>query len=110
MNLKEIRKLIELSGGKLIMVDDNSDSTVIAMSLEEYLKDISKNKKGSNSIELLKKNREKENQRNINKLTKQELLDRINDSIAELKERKIEKQMDEFELELDKDNIKYEII
>jgi len=112
---KELKQLIELSGGKVIMSDGDLKSSFVVMKLDEYLKEIEgrrsitghkqeklfKNEKGEAAIEQTKEDISQEG------LTNEELLDRINTDIAQLRLRNVEKEAIE-NFESDNESVKYD--
>ena len=110
---KELKQLIKLSGGKVIVSDGNLKSSFVVMKLDEYLKEI----EGKGGIigkqealfeDKTEPREESEQEAETEQgLTNEELLDRINTDIAQLRSRKVEKEaIDNFESE-DK-SVKYD--
>lgn len=112
---KELKQLIKLSGGKVIVSEGSLKSSFVVMSLAEYLKEI-EGKRGingksgkelaaqagkSDGPELSARNEEAGQG-----LTNDELLDRINTDIAQLRNRNVEKEAVE-SFESEKENLEY---
>ena len=101
---KELRQVVKLSGGKIIVSEGDVEESYVVMSLGEYLKERGeKNEKESDFAELSSGADENEG------LTNEDLLDRINSEIAQLQQRKNEIQLEhEFEQEDGRSDYHYE--
>lgn len=109
---KEIKQLIELSGGKIIISEGDITDSYVVMKLEKHLQELEKipqeqdpgKPKRISQKEGLAKEESPESG-----LTRDELLDRINTDIAEMKKMNVEKEIAEsFELESKKGGNKKE--
>lgn len=100
---KEIKQLIELSGGKMIISEGDLMSSYVIMKLDEYLEEINSRQcdSGSKKKEKIKKGLKKDEKTTEKKgLTNKELLDKINTDIAGLHSRNVEKEaIENFESE-----------
>lgn len=93
---KEIKQLIELSNGKLIISEGKIEESYVVMKLDNHLKELK---------DIARKDVSKESQKSLKKevsetkevlksgLTRDELLDRINTDIAEMKRINTEKEI-----------------
>lgn len=110
---KELKQLVKLSGGKVIVSDGNLKSSFVVMKLDEYLNEI-ESKKGITGKQdtLFEKDIDDEEQVKDGQmaeegLTNEELLDRINTDIAELRSRNVEKEAIE-NYESEDESVKYD--
>jgi len=94
MNLSEIKQLINASGGKLILSDGNLKDSFIVMKINDYLLekgcegDYPEKDEDLGQFDFIENGDiEKKN------LTDEELLDKINSDIEELKKRKQENEL-----------------
>ncbi|MEA1926544.1 MAG: hypothetical protein U9M90_04910, partial [Patescibacteria group bacterium] len=93
---KEIKQLIELSGGKMIISEGDLTSSYVVMKLDEYLEEINSGQcnGGSKKKEKIKKGlNENEKITEGKGLTNKDLLDKINTDIAGLHSHSVEKKM-----------------
>ena len=112
---KELKQVLALSGGKMIVSEGDVKDSYVVMKLDEYLKEVSPDKKSheAEKPKLSEDVQEKEIDNIISEkgsLTNEELLDRINADIALLKQRNSDDELEEAFLdeagELDYDYIK----
>ena len=112
---EELKEVLKLSGGKIILSEGELKDSHVVMKLDEYLKEVTPVKKSQETeAPKLSENTQKKKIDNIiparDSLTSEELLDRINADIALLKQRNAEKTLEEEFLdesdELDYDYIK----
>lgn len=100
---KEIKQLIELSNGKLIISEGEIEESYVVMKLDKHLKELentAQNDVQKKSQKSLKKEVSKTKEISRGGLTRDELLDRINTDIAEMKRMNVEKEVaHSFELE-----------
>ncbi len=96
---KEIKQLIELSRGKMIISEGDLTSSYVIMKLDEYLEEINSRQRNGESKkkEKIKKglseDKEKTEEETEGKgLTNKELLDKINTDIAGLHSRNAEEE------------------
>jgi hypothetical protein len=110
---KELKQLIKLSGGKVIVSDGNLKSSFVVMKLDEYLKEIEGKKSITGKQEALfeadAKNESEPDRSDqaMQGLTNEELLDRINTDIAQLRNRNVEQEAIE-NFESENENVKYD--
>lgn len=109
---KEIKQLIELSGGKIIISEGDITDSYVVMKLEKHLQELEKipQKQDTGKLKkIFKKEDLAKKESSESGLTRDELLDRINTDIAEMKKMNVEKEIAEsFELESEKDGNKSE--
>lgn len=100
---REIKKMIELSGGKIIVSEGNVKESYVVMKLDKHLEELegcSKKEVIGNAPKTPNKKHLEQKRVSVSGLTRGELLDRINTDIAEVKRMNIEKEVAEsFELE-----------
>jgi len=100
---KEVKKMIALSGGKIIISEGEVEESYVVMKLDKHLEEIDKCLGEEKKNEVVKSPRKKHlEQKKVSGsgLTRGEVLDRINTDIAEVKQMNIEKEVAEsFELE-----------
>jgi predicted phosphodiesterase len=103
---KEIKQLIELSGGKIIISEGDITDSYVVMKLEKHLQELERIPQQNDSEKankILKEEVLAKKESSGNGLTRDELLDRINTDIAEMKKMNVEKEIAEsFELESEK--------
>jgi hypothetical protein len=106
---QELKKVIKLSGGKIVISEGELDDSYVVMKLNEYLKEIEDKtvmpdrEATGEAVELdddFEIEEIKEDQIDLDEmqnqsLTNEELMDRINADIALLKERKSENELEE---------------
>lgn len=93
---KEIKQLIELSNGKLIISEGKIEESYVVMKLDNHLKelkDIARKDVSRESQKSLKKEVSETKEVLKSGLTRDELLDRINTDIAEMKRINTEKEI-----------------
>lgn len=93
---KEIKQLIELSNGKLIISEGKIEESYVVMKLDNHLKelkDIARKDVSRESQKSLKKEVSETKEVLRDGLTRDELLDRINTDIAEMKRINTEKEI-----------------
>ena len=101
---KEIKQLIELSGGKIIVSEGSLKASYVVMKLDKYMDELEDSNKLNG-----KKKKEKDGEEVLTDegLTNGELLDRINIDIAELRSRKTEEAIENFESEAEEESANY---
>lgn len=107
---KEIKQLIELSGGKIIISEGDIADSYVVMKFEKHLEELKNDpqKEEPNTyLKVSEKEDSKESKTSKSGLTREELLDRINTDIAEMKRMNVEREIVEsFESENEKDKDK----
>lgn len=114
---EEIKQLLELSGGKIVISQGDIKDSYIVMKLGQYLDDFSSKsekkmleKREASSVsseaEINKKFEDKGKARD---LTDVELLDKINSDIEQLRQRKIEREVESL-LEEEMDEYDYDYL
>jgi len=107
---EELKKVIKLSGGKIVISQGELSDSYVVMKLEEYLKEtegktvLSGKKELEEEIELedddfeledIEDEQFEQTESKSDNLTNEELMDRINADIALLKDRKSENELEE---------------
>lgn len=117
MNLKEIKQLINASGGKLILSEGDLKESFIVMKISDYLRDVKFKDKCfcENNNDFNQSTLTDEDEYENNNLTDAELLDKINTDIEELKRRKQESDLNcviesEFSADQKEEELNYEKI
>lgn len=113
---KEIKQLIELSGGKVIISEGDLEDSYVVAKLGEYLKEMEGRKgkiqesQGEIAMDVIAKDLGVDEEREEG-LTNKDDLDKINTDIASLHSREVEEEVDEsFESKDEDDNIRYESV
>ena len=94
MTFEEIKEIIRLSGGKVIVREEKTGEGYVIMPLKSYLDELRRNSQGQKTFNkeqgTIKRKEEEDSasQTNKEKLTNEKLLDRINTDINELYRRK----------------------
>jgi len=95
MTFEEIKEIIRLSGGKVIVREEETGEGYVVMPLKNYLDELRRNgqkremfNKEEQTVVERKKEKNSASQANKEKLTNEKLLDRINTDINELYRRK----------------------
>ena len=85
---KELKKLLNLSGGKIIVSEGDPQNSYVLMKLDQYLKEM------ACRDDSIRKNSPQQKLKTPPKdeLTDEEILDKINADIAQLRQRQTEKQ------------------
>lgn len=96
---EEIKQLLELSDGKIVISDGSVKKSYVIMKLSQYIGDLEKKIPGNyplarEEIIIEKFSENSEDNRRKRNLTDMELLDKINSDIEELRQRKMEKDIE----------------
>ncbi len=107
---KDLKKLLKLSGGKIILSEGNLEESFVVMKLNEYLKEVEAEKEDEKDYSWESSKEQEVFEENPTQLTDDELLSRINADIAELKERKDEEVLGDMEMNEENEDPQYESV